>query len=233
MEKIKAVPRIDAVVFDLDGTLVDSLADIAHAVNSTLVAHGREPHPLEAYKTMVGWGLRQLLETASEGAPFSRSEFEPVFQELLAAYRAKPVVHTTAYDGIAGLLKTLGSRVPLGVFSNKDDGMTKTIVTTLFPGAGFRTVFGARPGKPHKPDPETLLEILAGWGIEPAACAYLGDSDVDMETARRAGVVACGASWGFRGEEELRQAGADEVFASPDEFGSWLELRLNEKDSRE
>ena len=228
MGKIKALPRIRAVVFDLDGTLVDSLADIAEAVNSTLAAHGRDIHPVEAYNAMVGRGLRQLLETASVRQPFAPSEVGTVFQELLEAYRAKPVVHTKAYDGVGTLLERLKGRIPLGVLSNKDNSMTRTIVTTLFPKVAFQTVFGSRPGKAHKPDPESLWEILSGWGVEPSCCAYLGDSDIDMETAQRGRVVACGAAWGFRGERELRQAGAAEVFPSPEAFGSWLEQRIEE-----
>jgi phosphoglycolate phosphatase len=229
MERIKTTPEIGAVVFDLDGTLVDSLADIAQAVNSTLVAHGREPHPLKSFKVMVGWGLRQLLQTASAARPFSDSEFEGVFQELLNAYRAKPVVHTRAYDGMTALLETLNGRIPLGVLSNKDDGMTRTIVKTVFPHIEFKTVFGSRPGKPHKPDPQVLREMLSGWEVDPASCAYLGDSDVDMQTAQRGQTVACGAAWGFRGETELRQAGAAAVFSSPSAFGTWLEQRLVER----
>ena len=216
------------MVFDLDGTLVDSLADIAAAVNGTLVAHGRRPHPLESYKTMVGWGLKQLLVTASADQPFAPEEIETTYQEVLTAYRAKPVVHTFAYAGIGNLLDGLDPRVSLGVFSNKEDGMTKTIVGSLFPSVRFLSVIGARSGRPHKPDPEVLLEMLDAWGVDPSDCAYLGDSDVDMETARRAGVIACGAAWGFRGEAELRASGAQEVFADPGAFGRWLEPRLVE-----
>ena len=226
MEKRKAAPGIRAVVFDLDGTLVDSLADIAAAVNATLVAHGREPHRVEAYNAMVGWGLKRHLATASATHPIPEPALESAYQDVLVRYRTRPVVYTRAYPGIDELLVGLGTRVPLGVFSNKEDGITKTIVKTLFPAAGFRSVNGAQPGKPHKPDPTVLLEILALWGVEPSSCAYLGDSDVDMETAGRAGVVACGASWGFRGEAELRASGATEVFADAQAFGGWLEAHL-------
>lgn len=214
---------IRAVVFDLDGTLVDSLADIATAVNSTLVAYGRSPHPLTSYNAMVGWGLRRLLLSASAAQPFSESEFETVFELLLATYRSKVVVHTRAYPGIESLLSRLAPRVPLGVLSNKEDGMTKSIVNALFPPGTFRSICGARPDKPHKPDPQALLEILDEWGIAPGQCAYLGDSGVDMETARRAGVSACGAAWGFRDKAELSAAGALALFSDPEAFGDWLE----------
>ncbi len=226
MEKRKGEPRIRAVVFDLDGTLVDSLADIAAAVNATLVAHARPPHPVESYRAMIGWGLKQLLVTASAECPFDEGSLEFAYQQVLGLYRASPVVHTRAYQGIEPLLATLAGRVPLGVFSNKEDGMTKVIVSALFPTVDFRSVVGARPGRPHKPDPTALLEILREWDVEPQTCAYLGDSEVDMETARRAGVVACGATWGFRDEAELRASGAHEVFAGPLAFELWLRGRL-------
>ena len=212
-------------MFDLDGTLVDSLSDIASAVNSTLRAHGRDPHPLEAYNAMVGWGLRRLLVSASAEQPFTDGEFEAVYQELLTEYRARPVVLTTAYEGIRPLLSRVSSRVPVGVLSNKEDGMTKTIVETLFSGISFRTVFGARVGRPHKPDPASLLEMLDSWGVPPDQCAFLGDSGVDMETARKAGALACGAAWGFRDKAELSAAGAWAIFTDPDAFGEWLESR--------
>jgi phosphoglycolate phosphatase len=218
--------KIRAVVFDLDGTLVDSLADIAAAVNSTLTAHGRPAHPLEAFNAMVGWGLRSLLTSATALQPFSADEFETVYVELLSLYRAHPVVHTRAYPQIGGLLSGLSGRTLLGVLSNKDDTMTKAIVSTLFPRVKFATVFGARAGMPHKPDPASLIEMLDAWGVSPDECAYLGDSDVDMETAGRAGTLACGAEWGFRTADELRASGALEVFFEPSAFGRWLEPRL-------
>jgi len=223
---MKQAPTLRAVVFDLDGTLVDSLADIASAVNAALAAHGRHPHPLESYNTMIGWGLKQLLVTASADQPFSEQELEVAYHQVLTTYRTNPVVETRAYDGVSQMLADLNGRVPLGVFSNKEDGITKAIVATLFPNIVFEAVFGARPGKPHKPDPTVLLEMLQAWGVEPSCCAYLGDSDVDMVTAGRASVVACGAAWGFRGEEELRKAGANVVFSDPLSFGSWLEPLL-------
>jgi phosphoglycolate phosphatase len=225
MEKRKAGSPLGAVVFDLDGTLADSLADIASAVNATLASRGRPGHPVEAYKAMVGWGLKQLLVTAANPG-FDSTELEAAYQQVLGEYRARPVIHTVAYPGIETLLAGLKGRVRLGVFSNKEDTIAKAVVSTLFP-AAFSEAVGARPGVPHKPDPAGLTALLTGWGVEPGRCAYLGDSDVDMETARRAGVIACGASWGFRGEAELRAAGAEEVFADAAAFGRWLEGRLD------
>jgi phosphoglycolate phosphatase len=216
--------RIRAVVFDLDGTLVDSLSDIAAAVNSTLSAHGRPGHALEAYRTMVGWGLRQLLVAASVSKPFQEEELEQAHREVVALYHDKPVAASTVYDGIRGLLTELSS-VPLAVLSNKEEGVARRVVAALFPDT-FETVLGSRPDRPGKPDPTALLSLVDAWGIEPSECALLGDSGVDIETAVRAGAVACGASWGFREADELTAAGARAVFSHPDDFARWLVPRL-------
>lgn len=208
------------MVFDLDGTLVDSLADIASAVNSTLAAHGREPHPLPSYNAMVGWGLRQLLVTASSSKPFDEKELDQAHREVVALYHARPVAHTRVYDGIRELVGGLGG-VPLAVLTNKEEPVARQVVGTLFPGS-FRVVLGSRPDRASKPDPAALLTLLGEWGIAPAECAFLGDSDVDMRTAVNAGAVACGAAWGYRGAAELRGAGAAAVFAHPEDFARWL-----------
>jgi len=215
-----------AVVFDLDGTLVDSLADIASAVNSTLATLGRPTFGLEAVRSMVGRGLRKLLESATAAEPLAPTEFDRAYRTLAEAYRARPVVHTRAYPGIAALLAGLGGRARLAVLSNKEEELTRTIVGLVFPGIAFDAVVGARPGVPAKPDPGALNALLAGWGIPADRAAFLGDSDIDMETARRAGAAACGALWGFRSEAELRTAGAASVFADAPSFGAWLEPRL-------
>lgn len=212
--------QLRAVVFDLDGTLVDSLADIAEAVNSTLRAFGRADHPLEAYNAMVGWGLRRLLEIAGGAAPWD--DFEAAYAHLVQGYRARPLVHTRGYPGVRELVESLEGRVRLGVVSNKEDSLVRTIVAGVFPGVVFDAVVGARQGWPAKPDPRSLVALLDDWGVAPADCAYLGDSDVDMQTAIRAGAVGCGALWGFRTEDELRRHGAAEVFADAASFGRWL-----------
>ncbi len=212
------------MVFDLDGTLVDSLSDIAEAVNSTLAAHGRPGHPVETYRSMVGWGLRQLLVTASSSKPFDEKELDQAHREVVALYHDKPVAGSSVYGGIAALLSGLGS-VPLAVLSNKEEGVARRVVAALFPGI-FETILGSRPDRPGKPDPTALLSLIDAWGIAPSECALLGDSGVDIETAVRAGAVACGATWGFRDAAELTAAGAAAVFTHPDEFARWLVPRL-------
>jgi phosphoglycolate phosphatase len=216
--------RIRAVVFDLDGTLVDSLSDIAAAVNSTLVAHGRPEHGLEAYRGMVGWGLRKLLMAASSSNPFQGNELEEAHRQVVALYHDLPVARSAVYDGIADLLAGL-SGVALAVLSNKEEGVARRVVDVLFPGA-FETVLGSRPDRPGKPDPTALLDLLAVWDIAPTECAFLGDSAVDIETAVRAGAVPCGATWGFREAAELTAAGAAVLFDHPRDFARWLAPRL-------
>ena len=219
--------NVRAVVFDLDGTLVDSLADIAAAVNSTLEAHGRAPHALEAYRAMVGWGLRKLLVAASESNPFSDNELDQAHREVVALYHDHPVARTRVYDGIRGLLASLKG-FPLAVLSNKEEGVARQIVQTLFPGV-FAAVLGSRPDRASKPDPAALLALLKEWNVAPAQCALLGDSGVDIETAARAGALPCGALWGFRDAAELARAGAVAAFATPGEFARWLAPRLEPK----
>ncbi len=212
--------RIRAVVFDLDGTLVDSLADIAAAVNSTLQSRGRPSHTFEAYRSMVGWGLRNLLVAATTANPFSENELEEAHQQVLELYHADPTARTTVYDGIPELLGSLRG-VPLAVLSNKEESVAARVVETLFPGA-FRAVLGARSERPPKPDPGALLKLLSDWGVAPAECAFLGDSGVDMQTARNARTLPCGALWGYRDADELNESGASALFAHPRDFAHWL-----------
>ncbi|MEI8093971.1 MAG: HAD family hydrolase [Spirochaetales bacterium] len=222
MRKLNERPLVKGLVFDLDGTLVDSLVDIASSVNGVLARHQRPPRSLAEFRQMVGWGLGSLLASATADHPFSEKETETVLAELRQDYRRHPV-ESTLYPGIVELVDSLAGRIPLGVLSNKDHAMTLQVVGALLPGQRFQAVIGAKPGVPHKPDPTSLRKLLEGWGVLPSQAVYLGDSDVDIETATRAGTLACGAAWGFRGREELLAAGADFVFDDVLSFRQWLE----------
>ena len=204
-----------AVIFDLDGTLLDTIADIAHAMNSVLAHRGLPPHPDDAYRKMVGWGLREL---ASRALPEGH-DIDEAASELHAAYHADPVSRATVYPGVHRLMSELsGHGVPTSVLSNKADDLVQTIVSTFFPDASFVSVRGLREGVPAKPDPESAIQTLQEMNVSADRAIYLGDSDVDVQTARRAGMIAVGAAWGFRGREELMQAGADIVIDEPGEL---------------
>lgn len=203
--------RIQAALFDLDGTLVDSLGDIADAMNWALAAHGLPAHPEDAYRQFVGEGVVKLVERAVPAAHGA-----PLREAVLGAYRdryaERLLERTRPFPGIPALLEALAQDgLLLGVLSNKPDAPTQRLVAALFPGVPFRAVYGERAGVPRKPDPTAALALAAELGVAPAACAFVGDTPVDMGCARRAGMFALGVSWGFRPEPLLREAGADVV----------------------
>ncbi len=207
-----------AVIFDLDGTLLDTLADIAHAMNTTLVRHGLPPRPLDEYRLMVGSGLEALVRRAAQPEA-NRDLLGTLVGELRDAYAADPVSRTKPYEGIPELIDALRAMsVPLAVLSNKADELVTPIVAEFFRADDFTVVRGMLDGVPAKPDPSSAIGIANDLSVSPDECVYLGDSDVDMYTARNAGMTGIGAAWGFRGPDELRAAGARQVIAMPAEL---------------
>jgi len=204
----------DAVVWDLDGTLADTLRDLADATNAVLTEAGFDPHGRDAYRHMVGNGARRLIERAAGSAP------PETVARLLAAfvrrYDADCLRHTAPYPGIPDVLAALrAAGVPMLVVTNKPEAQARRIASSLFGEGAFAAVFGGREGRRPKPDTATTSEALALVGARPERALFVGDSDVDMMTARAAGMAAGGAAWGFRGAAELRRAGADFVWDSP------------------
>lgn len=208
--------RFNGVVFDLDGTLVNSLEDIADSMNSVLKEHGFPTHDLTEYKAFVGRGMRNLVvrslpEDARDEAPIALCR-----DSLLKVYGENCLKKTRPYEGITDLLDGLDLRKMVrAVFSNKIDHLTKRIVEALFPGRPFPVVVGAGAGMPEKPDPAGVLSVARQLGIEPERLIYVGDSDVDMETAHNAGMHPAGALWGFRTREELAAHGAGSLLEHP------------------
>jgi len=190
------------VIFDLDGTLADSLADIAAAMNRTLRAHGFPEHPVSAYRTFVGEGVRKLAERAlPSGTEALRAAF-------IAAYEADYAQHlldeTRLFPAIPGVLDALASAgVPVAVLSNKPDEPTRRLVDALCSRWQFQAVSGERPGVPRKPDPASALALADALGTRPEAVAFVGDTGVDMLTARAATMRPVGVLWGFRPQEVL------------------------------
>lgn len=196
-----------AAIFDLDGTLVDSLEDIASAMNHSLSQHGLPTHPTAAYRHYVGEGVMQLVRKATPAGQ------EALHASVLAVYRAWYAEHlfdrTYVFEGVPAVLSQLAAEeVRLAVLSNKADVFTRRLVEGLLPGIAFAAVYGERPGVPRKPDPTAALGLAVELGVAPADCAFVGDTPVDMDTARNAGMYGIGVTWGFRGSEELRAHGA-------------------------
>lgn len=197
-------------VFDLDGTLVDSIADIAAALNHALGVMHREPHPVEAYYRMVGDGMELLCRRAMGAA--SQEETDRLIALYQKEYLANCCVRTRPYPGIPELLEALkAAGYLLAVLSNKPQEQTQEVVGTLFPGAPFFMALGQSPRFPKKPEPDSMLYLLEQAGADREETWYIGDSDVDVQLGQRAGVETVGVSWGFRGNRELREAGASRI----------------------
>ncbi len=208
-----------AFIFDLDGTLIDSLADIAEAVNRMLVERGYPKAPLAAFPRYIGDGVRLLVERALPPEAVATEDIDARIADYLRHYEDTWHDATAPYTGMRETLADLHDRgMKLAVLSNKPDRFTKLCCEHFFPDAHFDAVLGARQGVPRKPHPQGALDICEILGVTPAECAYVGDSGIDMELAVSAGMLPIGVRWGFRGEAELLAKGAHEVVAHPDDL---------------
>jgi phosphoglycolate phosphatase len=210
------INRYNAVIFDLDGTLLDTVQDIANAMNNVLERHGFPLHDIASYRHFIGNGIPKLVYRA---LPLEISEsvhYQKIVSEVLDEYSKHLDGYTKLYAGIDELLTELIKRgIRLAILSNKDDSFMDEVVDSYFPKWKFEVVFGARANTPVKPDPYSALEIAEIMGLQPAEFIFLGDTSVDMHTAQNAGMYALGAAWGFRGREELYASGAALVIDSP------------------
>ena len=211
--------KYDAILFDLDGTLLNTLEDLANAANDALNAFGLPTHPRDAYRYFVGEGAKNLMKNALP--PAHRTE--EMIQQSLARFRDNYErmwdKNTRPYDGVPEMLTELQSRrIACAVLSNKPDDFTRKCVEQLLPAWQFACVFGQREGVPRKPDPVAALDIARTFGCDPAEILYLGDSGTDMKTAVAAGMFPVGALWGFREREELLANGAKALIAHPAEL---------------
>jgi len=215
-----------AIIFDLDGTLLDTIADIGGAMNRVLERHNLPSHPMVRYRELVGWGVQTLVERC---IPADRRTPEVVKQctdEMKKEYGSNPVVSTTPYEGIPSLLTELEKRgTRFAILSNKLDPLVQTIVSRLLGRWNFSHVQGQTAGFPQKPDPSSALHVAQLLERKPDDVIYVGDTAIDMETARAAGMYAVGVSWGFREITELHDAGSHVIINSPDELLEILDAR--------
>lgn len=204
---------VRAALFDLDGTLTNTLEDIANAMNRSLRLHGLAEFPVNDYRYLVGDGVRKLAERTCRG----RTELEDsVRREYQAYYQAHAQVATAPYDGVPEMLQGLRERgIRLAVFSNKPHADTCRVVAHYFPDVPFEVVRGQIEGVPVKPDPAGALAIASEMSLRPEEFLYLGDTAVDMRCAVQAGMMPVGVLWGFRAAEELLEAGAQMLLEHP------------------
>jgi phosphoglycolate phosphatase len=211
------------VIFDLDGTLADTLEDIAGSMNRVLASHGYPVRPVNDYKLLVGRGLDNLVKQALPGSARIDAIIGVCLEEMVIDYSQNCLVNTHLYIGIPELIQELTKRkIKIAVFSNKAEPLTIKIVNHLMPGINFVKVAGARADMPKKPDPAGALIISGEMKIPPEEIIYVGDSDVDMITASKAGMLATGVAWGFRSTDELKTHGAQLIIESPEQLISIL-----------
>jgi len=199
------------IIFDLDGTLLNTIADLGNSVNYVLQQYGYPLHTEAEYKTYVGNGMRKLLERSlPQGVSV---DFEEMFVAFLQAYDAQYLGETKPYEGIAYLLACLVEQgIKLAVNSNKKDKYTKKLIQTFFGKIPFVEIIGEREGRDKKPSPEAALEIAEAMALPVKEILYIGDSETDIYTGKNAGMRVGAVNWGFRGQSELEEAGADYIF---------------------
>ena len=204
-----------AVIFDLDGTLVNSIEDLADAMNMVLESHNYPTHDYNAYKYFVGSGIRSLVINALPENHRDDAQITTCFDAMMAIYSKQCTNKTKPYDGIIDLLNQLKARqLKLSVLSNKADELTKKIVLALFPGY-FEPVLGLKLDAHKKPNPVIALQICNALNVQPEDTIYVGDTAIDMETANNANMFAVGVPWGFRDKKELIENGAKQVLNHP------------------
>ncbi len=210
------------VIFDLDGTLLDTIQDLADAGNWVCRRNGWPEHSVEEFKQMVGGGIPNLVKRFSPEGSRSSLLLACTIAKFTEYYGAHNMDKTRPYDGIPELLARLGERgVTLAVYSNKADGFSREIVEHYFPGV-FQLVRGHIKGTPVKPDPAGIHAVLQELAADPAQTLFVGDSNVDVYTGHNGGLTVCGVTWGFRGRQELESAGADRLADTPAELGDYI-----------
>lgn len=211
--------KYKAAIFDLDGTLLDTLADIGNAANDVLAERGHPTHPLDAYRHFIGDGVATLFtRILPEGLPTSELIAECV-SEFGVTYGRRWNENSTLFPGIADLLDELTQReIPIAILSNKPHEFVGVCVEEFLSAWPFDPILGQREGIPRKPDPAGVFEVAEFLGVSAQDCVYVGDSSVDMLTAKNSGALAVGVAWGFRPTEELVEYGAAHVLNSSPEL---------------
>ncbi len=222
--------ELTTVLFDLDGTLIDTIDDLAWTAEQILTKWGRgnadgsPVHTREEYHQFVGNGIRVLVQRAF-GDTLSDAELDTATAEFLELYNTHLDVHTAPYAGILPLLDALKARgIRMGVVTNKPETQARYLANKFFAEYGFLCVYGSVTDRPNKPHPQVVELALADCGTNAEHTVFVGDSDVDVQTAHNAGLYCYGAAWGFRGAAELHAAGAEAVPDTPLDLRDMLAL---------
>jgi len=203
------------VIFDLDGTLLNTIDDLADAGNWVCRNHGWPTHTVEEYKYFVGNGMTRLVTRFSPEDQHTPAGIQAILDEFMPYYNAHKEDKTAPYPGIRELLERLeGAGVRMAVLSNKAHSLVPAIINGCFPGV-FNYIQGAVDGAPTKPDPTLLHRLMEEMGASPADTLFVGDSNVDIRTAQNGGLTSCGVLWGFRTRAELEVEGADYIVETP------------------
>lgn len=214
---------IHTILFDLDGTLLNTIDDLADAANWVCAQNGWPQHTVAEYKYMVGNGIPKLVERFSPAEARTPDRLAETLAQFTARYDAHKEDKTAPYPGIPELLKELkAAGIQTAVFSNKADALCGKIIEHYFGPVAFSAVRGSRPGVPTKPDPTGLWDLMRQLNADPATTLFVGDSDVDILTGHNAGLPAMGAVWGFRGAGELTVAGAEALAFRPGDILDYI-----------
>ena len=210
---------IELVIFDLDGTLLNTIADLAASTNYALKQLGYPTHPEDKYLYMVGNGINKLFERALPEENNNEEEILKMRELFVTHYEEHIHDYSKPYEGITQLLETLQKRnIPLAVASNKYQAGVEKLVNHFFPSITFVASLGQRTGIPVKPNPQIVYDILEKTAVDHANVLYVGDTNVDMQTANNAKLIACGVSWGMRPVEELQAFNPKYIVDKPSEI---------------
>lgn len=208
-----------AIIFDLDGTLLNTIEDITDSLNIALAQENLPTHSVEETKAFVGSGVKIMVERATKGLDCSEEQKKNVLDVYMKEYALRQAIKTRPYEGMIEVLKDIQKEnVLIGLLSNKPHQDTLRVVDHYYGLSLFNVVLGQREGVPIKPDPTALFEIMRDLKVEPSECIFVGDSDVDMLTATNAKIAKIGVLWGFRNREVLKQCQADYIVENPQEI---------------
>lgn len=211
-------------IFDLDGTLLDTVASIAHSANEAMACFGWRSNPVENYKGYAGDGqIEMLRRSLYDAGDIQGKDLDKVLTEYTQRFEKGCLYKVVPYPGILELLEELKKRkIKIGVLSNKEHHNVIYMIETIFGKNYFDMVLGQKPSHEKKPSPQGVRLLLKGFGITSEECLYIGDTNTDMKTGKGAGLYTIGVTWGFREEEELRREKADAIISHPMEIVKFL-----------